>query len=62
MLERIYESTALSALIYVGKKYKLPTEALEKRLIEIGGFPELPEDYYEKLPPNPHRISKVQLP
>lgn len=62
MLEQIFESTALYALIYVGKKYKLPVQALEERLKEIGGFPELPKDYYEKLPPNVHRIPKDQLP
>jgi hypothetical protein len=50
------------ALIHVGKKYKLPIEGLESRLNEIGGFPQLPEDYYEKLPPNPHRVPKDQLP
>ncbi len=58
MLEQIFESTALIALIHVGKKYKLPIEGLEARLKEIGGFPPLPEDYYEKLPPNPHRAPK----
>jgi hypothetical protein len=58
MLERVFEASALEALIYVGKKYDLPIESLEARLKEIGGFPELPEDYYEKLPPNPHRIPK----
>jgi hypothetical protein len=62
MLEQIFESTALMALIHVGKKYKLPIEGLEARLKEIGGFPELPEDYYEKLPTNPHRVPKEQLP
>lgn len=62
MLEQIFESTALMALIYVGKKYKLPIEGLETRIKEIGGFPSLPEGYYEKLPPNPHRVPKNQLP
>ncbi len=62
MLEQIFESTALIALIYVGKKYNLPIDGLDVRLKEIGGFPELPEDYYEKLPPNPHRVPKDQLP
>ena len=62
MLEQIFESTALMALIHVGQKYKLPTEALKARLDEIGGFPDLPDDYYEKLPANVHRVPKNQLP
>lgn len=61
MLEQIFESTALMALIHVGKKYKLPTEGLEVRLKEIGGFPALPEDYNEKLPPNPHLVPQDPL-
>jgi hypothetical protein len=48
--------------LYVGKKYNLPIDGLEVRLKEIGGFSKLPEDYYEKLPPNPHRVPKEQLP
>jgi hypothetical protein len=62
MLEQIFEASALEALVVVGKKYKLPTEALEKRLQEIGGFPELPEDFYEKLPPSAWRAPKGVLP
>jgi hypothetical protein len=62
MLEQIFKATALIALIYVGKKYNLPIDGLEVRLKEIGGFSKLPEDYYEKLPPNPNRVPKEQLP
>ncbi len=61
MLEQIFEAAALEALIYVGKKYTLPIDVLEKRLKEIGGFPELPEGYKGKLPPNPRRIPREGL-
>lgn len=62
MLDNINEASLLESLIYVGRKYNLPIEALEKRLEEIGGFPELPEDFYEKLPPSAWRAPKGQLP
>lgn len=36
---RVYCASALWALIHVGRKYNLPTAALETRLAELGGWP-----------------------
>ena len=45
---RVYCASALWALVHVGRKYNLPTEALEARLAEFGGWP--PEVIYEDSP------------
>lgn len=45
---RVYCASALWALVHVGRKYNLPTEALEARLAELGGWP--PEVIYEDSP------------
>lgn len=38
-IHRVYCASALWALVSVGRKYNLPTEALEARLAELGGWP-----------------------
>lgn len=45
---RVYCASALWALVDVGRKYDLPTAALETRLAELGGWP--PDVIYVEQP------------
>lgn len=54
-LRQLMEASMLDMIIFVGKKYNLPTALFEKRYKEIGGYPELPENYQDKLPPSANR-------
>ena len=45
---RVYCASALWALIHVGRKYDLPTAALETRVAEFGGWP--PEVIHKSAP------------
>ena len=58
---QILEVGMLDAIIYVGQKYKLPTKLFEERFAEIGGYPELPDNYQSKLPPSANRPTVEQV-
>jgi hypothetical protein len=60
-LKQLFEASYLHTLIRLGKKYALPVEELEKRMEEIGGFPSVPDDYWDKLPRSPWRPSQQKI-
>ena len=58
---QLMEASMLDMIIFVGQKYKLPTKLFEERFKEIGGYPELPNNYQEKLPPSANRPTVEQV-
>jgi hypothetical protein len=58
---QLMEASMLDMIIYVGAKYNLPTKVFEERFKEIGGYPELPDDYQEKLPPSANRPTAEEI-
>ncbi len=58
---QMLQAAMLDMIIFIGQKYKLPTEVFEKKFKEIGGYPILPKDYQDKLPPSANRPTAEEV-